>query len=241
MEKKKKKIEFHVHTISSKDSMLTKYLILLICKLKKIDCLAITDHNEVHFSLKNKNFFKKHNIDIIVGEEIFTSDGEIIGLYLNKRIEPNLSAIETVKEIRKQGGLVYIPHPYDEKRKKTVIIDSALKKIRKEVDFIEKHNGRNVNIDFSNKQNKIAEKYNLRKIVGSDAHTFYELGRNYCLVESYDRDKLIENIENAIFKEKKCIKFSHLNTKLVKTIKMISRGDFHGIIRIIKKKFTRGK
>lgn len=236
-----KRVEFHVHTIASKDSMLNKYLILFMCKIKKIDCVAITDHNEVFFAKSNIEFFKKHNIDVIVGEEIFTNEGEIIGLFLNKKINSNLSPEDTVREIKKQNGLVYIPHPYDLKRSKTVLSLQALERIYKDVDFIEKYNGRNVSDDFSIEQENIANKYKLRKIVGSDAHVFFEIGRNYCVVDSYERNKIIECIENAVFVEKKCIKFAHTCTKFIRLFKMIRKGDFSEIVRIIKRKVNRGE
>ena len=236
-----KKIEFHVHTKFSNDSILGLFFILMMCKFRKIDCLVITDHNEIDGAIKYKEKLLKYGIDVIVGEEIFTKDGEIIGLFLNKKIEPYLSAVDTVKRIRKQKGLVYIPHPYDEKRYKTVITQEALEKISKDIDFIEIHNGRNISEVFSNKQNEMADKYNLRKIVGSDAHTFYELGRNYCLVNSYEKAELISNIENAIFNKKKCIRLAHQNTKLARFIKIIGKGDFNELYRIINRKCKRKK
>jgi len=234
-----KKIEFHVHTIYSKDSLQTFPFMLLACKLKKIDCLAITDHNEIKGAIIYQKKFKKYNIDVIVGEEIFTKDGEIIGLYLNKKIEPGLSAIETVNEIRKQSGLVYIPHPYDLKRIKTVLKSNALDLIKNDVDFIECHNGRNIDKEFSTKQNEIAEKYSKIKIVGSDAHTSCELGRNYVLVDKYSRNTLKEDVENGTLVKAKYKIFSHFITKIDKTLKMIFKGDFYGIYRIIKRKIGR--
>ena len=235
------KVEFHVHSSASKDSILNKYFILMMAKMRKIDCIAITDHNEVKFALNNKAFFEKHNLAVIVGEEIFTEDGEVIGLFLNKKIEPMKSAKDTIKEIKKQGGFVYIPHPYDEKRVETVLSEKVLQDIVNDVDLIEKHNGRNVSKDFSLMQEQIAEKYNLRKITGSDAHTFYELGRNYCLVDSFERDKLLKSIDNCVFHEKNCLKIAHQNTKFVKLFKMLMRGDIDGIFRIINRKFKKRK
>lgn len=236
-----KKIEFHIHTIASKDSLQNKYFLLFMCKLRKIDCIAITDHNEIYYAQKNKCFFEKHGLDVIVGEEIFTKDGEIIGLFLSDKILPNLSAKETVNEIKKQGGLVYIPHPYDEKRAGTVLSNSSLEKIKKYVDFMEVHNGRNYSSFFSDKQDEITQKYGFIPIVGSDAHTFYEVGRNYCVVDSIDKETLKHSIKKASLIKNKCIKFAHVNTKFVKLIKMLMKGDFYGITRIVNKKIKRGK
>lgn len=236
-----KKIECHVHTIASKDSIQTKYPMLLMCKLKKIDCLAITDHNEIWYAQKHKNFFKKHNIDIIIGEEIFTSEGEIIGLFLTKKIEPGLTAKETIKLIKEQGGMVYIPHPYDPNREKTVLDRKIIEENIKKIDFIEGHNGRNICTKTSEKQLEIVSDLSARMINGSDAHTFYELGRNFCYIDSYEKEHFIRNIEKANFHKSKCIKLAHINTKIVKILKMITKGDINGIIRIIKRKIKKRK
>lgn len=230
------KAEFHIHTTYSKDSILNKYFLFLICKLKKISCIAITDHNEVAGALKYKDFFEKHSIKVIVGEEIFTEDGEIIGLYLTEKILPNLSVEETIQEIRKQNGLVYIPHPYDEKRYKTVLKLEKLEKIVEQVDFIECHNGRNVKESYSERQNELAEKYNLRKIIGSDAHTFYEVGRNYCLVNSINRENIKNEIEHSTFHKSRCVKLAHQNTKVARIIKIIKGGKWNELSGIINKK-----
>ena len=235
------KAEFHVHTRYSKDSILNKFFILIMCKIKKIKLLAITDHNEIKGALKYVDFLKKYNIDVIVGEEIMTNCGEIIGLYLNQKIEPGLSADETIKLIKEQDGLVYIPHPYDEKRYKTVLKEEEIKKNKKEIDFIEVHNGRNIKNDFSIKQNQIAEKYNLRKIIGSDAHTFFELGRNYILLEYTGKENLKKSVENGEIYKANCINLAHLCTKVARLIKILEKGDLNGLYRIVIKRCKRKK
>ena len=237
---RKYKTEFHIHTRYSKDSILSYWVLLLIAKRKKIDTLVITDHNEVDGALKYKEKFKKHNIEIIVGEEIFTKKGEIIGLNLKKKIEPNLTPKQTIKEIRKQGGLVYVPHPYDEKRYKTVLVESEIEKNKDEIDFIEVHNGRNIDRQFSIEQNEIAENYNLRKIIGSDAHTFFELGRNYILTDKQiTSDSILENYKNVEFVKNDCINFAHTWTRFARIITMIGKGDFGELFRVINRKCKR--
>lgn len=236
------KSEFHIHTRASKDSILPFWLLLLIAKLKKIDTLVITDHNEIWGAQKCKEKFKKHNIEVIVGEEIFTNKGEIIGLNLKNKIEPDLSPNQTIKEIRNQNGVVYVPHPYDEKRYKTVLVESEIEKNRNQIDFIEVHNGRNISKKFDIKQNEIAEKYNLCKIIGSDAHTFFELGRNNVLTENKITEQtILENYKNVKFVQKECIGFAHKWTKLARILTMIGKGDFRGLFGIINKKCRRKK
>lgn len=225
--------EFHIHTKASHDSMLSRSWLLLACKLRKIKCIAITDHNEVSFALKNKEYFKRHGIEVIVGEEIFTREGEIIGLFLNKRIEPGLSAIETVTRIREEDGLVYIPHPYDEKRYKTVLTEEALKNVAKLADFCEAHNGRNIRREYSVRQDAIAGKYHLIKVVGSDAHSFFEIGRNYCEIEKCDKESLRDELKKAELTKSRCLGIFHFHTKCVRAYRLILKGDFCGLFRAV--------
>lgn len=234
------KIEFHVHTRYSSDSILNKYFILLMCKIKKIAGIAITDHNEIKGALKYKKFLEKHKVNVIVGEEIFTTEGEIIGLFLKEKIEPFLSPKETIKQIREQSGLVYIPHPYDIKRKKSVLKEQYIQQFSNQIDLIEVHNGRNISNDYSTKQKNIADRYNILSIIGSDAHTFFELGRNYVTFENtISKENLRESIKNAKFVTKECIGFSHIYTKYIKLLKMLLRGDINGLYRVINRRCKR--
>lgn len=233
--------EFHVHTRYSHDSILNKYLILIMCKIKKIELLAITDHNEIEGAKKYKRFLNKHNIEVIVGEEIMTKSGEIIGLYLNEKIDANLSAGETISLIKKQGGLVYLPHPFDKKRHRTVLDEKEQLKYKEYFDFVEIHNGRNISEEFDVEQEKIQRKLGACAIVGSDSHTFFELGRNYIEVEYRGKEALLESIKEANFVTKSCCKFAHPMTKIARLIKLVEKGDIDGIIRIVEKKFKRGK
>ncbi len=218
------KTEFHIHTRFSKDSLLTGPFLLLMCKFRKIKCIAITDHNELKGALSYRNSFEKKGIRVIPGEEIFSKDGEIIGLFLKERIEPGMSAEKTAKEIKKQGGMVYIPHPYDEKRYKTVIKEDALQRIIGDVDIIEVHNGRNVSPAFSEKQKEIQSMYGKTACVGSDAHTFFEIGRNYAKLSSVEKDELLKALETAEFTERKCLFLSHKWTIVAKLLKRFGRG-----------------
>ena len=240
--KKKYKTEFHIHTNYSKDSILSYFMLLVMLKIKKINTIAITDHNEINGALKYKNKLEKHHINVIVGEEIFTTKGEIIGLNLKEKINPNLTPKQTIKEIKRQKGLVYIPHPYDEKRYKTVLTEEEIKKNKADIDFIEIHNGRNITEKFSKKQEEITKKYELRAIIGSDAHTFFELGRNVVITSNLlTQQTLLENYKEVKFIKKRCINFSHTCTKYIRIIKMLFRGDINGIYRIINQKFKRKK
>ena len=235
------KAEFHIHTKYSKDSILCTTFLYIMCKLRNIEVIAITDHNEIAGAQRIKEKFQKKGIEVIVGEEILTKDGEIIGLYLTEKIQPNLSIEETINLIKKQNGIVYLPHPYDEKRRKTVLIPQKQEENKNKIDLIEIHNGRNIVKEYSTKQKEIQEKLNIRKVIGSDAHTFLEIGRNYIIMEKPNRNTLLKNIENGEFITKKCLIIAHFITKFAKGIKLIRSGDINGLFGIIKKKCSRKK
>ena len=236
------KVEFHVHTKYSLDSYLDKYMLLIMCKIKGIDCIAITDHNEIEGAFCYKTFLEKHGVLVIVGEEIFTKKGEVIGLFLTEKIEPNMSVNDTIKAIKRQEGLVYVPHPYDTKRKKSVLDKAEIEAHFSEIDMIEVHNGRNIIPDFSEKQNSIANHLNICKVIGSDAHVFFELGRNYVELEYFATSiDLSKNLSQAKFHKKPCLLLAHQITKIVKGLKILFSGGPYELFRVVYKKFKKKK
>jgi hypothetical protein len=155
--------------------------IIKSCKDRGINCIALTDHNELAGAIEME---KSGIFRVIAGEEVKTADGEIIGLFLKEKIRAGLSAEETVKEIKTQGGLVYIPHPFS-KWRRTKLKFSALEKIKNDIDIIEVFNSRN----FFRTDNLKAEEYalenNITMAVGSDSHITCELGSCYVEVEDF--------------------------------------------------------
>ena len=237
----KMKVEVHTHTKYSHDSMLNKWFYLIMMKLKGINVVAITDHNEIKGAIEYRCFLQKFNISVIIGEEIFTEKGEVIGLFLQSKIEPGLSVRETLLEIKKQGGVVYIPHPYDEKRHKTVLPETEISKNVDLIDVIEIHNGRNEKKYFSNKQLSIANQFSdIYQLVGSDAHTFIELGRNYNIIKAFNTpQEFIQNLKDVKHIKKECIQISHTITKLVRLFILLRKGKYYEIYRIIYKRFRK--
>lgn len=178
---------------------------------------------------------------MIVGEEIMTSSGEVIGLYLNEEIPAGLSCDETIDRIISQGGVVYVPHPYDEKRYKTVLCEDCISSNSHRIDCMECYNGRNVDENYGIQQTRIANKYGLIKVVGSDAHTLMEIGRNYMEVKSVplNSSEFRDVIKSCNFHTKPCIKLAHKVTKCAKLIKMIVKGNFNEIHRVINRKIKK--
>ncbi|MFD9624841.1 PHP domain-containing protein [Peribacillus muralis] len=238
----KKKVELHTHTLYSHDSLLNKYLYLIMLKLRKINIVAITDHNEIKGAIIFKKFLEKYNIEVIIGEEIFTDKGEIIGLFITERIEAGLTPRSTMEEIKKQGGVVYIPHPYDEKRYKTVLKEEEIKNNIDLIDVIEVHNGRNIKPEYSERQLKIALKYKKIKSVGSDAHTFIELGRNYNIMDEFcNKEEFLISLNTASNIQKPCLKIAHKITKITRVVKMLRRGQFDELSRTINRRIRKRK
>jgi predicted metal-dependent phosphoesterase TrpH len=182
------KIDLHTHSTSSPDGGISIDQYLRAIDDELLDCIAITDHNRIdvaeklHKSLGNK---------IIVGEEISSLAGDIVGLFLTSAIRPGLSLIDTIHAIKSQGGIVYIPHPFEtirkglKKRDLNDIIDS--------VDIVETYNGRAM---IQNKGPQAAVWAKLHKkpsAASSDAHGIKGLGSTFTSVKKIpDANNLIE-------------------------------------------------
>jgi len=234
------RLECHVHTKYSIDSFQFHWLLYIMCRIKKINYIAITEHNRIDGAKAFDQYCRRHGgkVKVIVGEEIMTAEGEIIGLFIDELVKPFLSVEETIMEIKKQNGIVYIPHPYDLKRERTVLKESAIKKYSNLFDAIEIHNGRNASKEYDGKQMALSKKYNIMPIVGSDAHTFFEIGRNYLVMP--DVDVTVDNfkieLQKATFVCSECLYVAHYVTKLVKGIKKIKQGEFYELYRLVFRK-----
>ena len=237
------KIELHVHTKYSHDSILPFWLLYLKCRICKIDYIAITEHNNIAGAKAFKKYCEQrgNKVNVIIGEEIMTNSGEIIGLFLKENIPSGLSPENTINNILKQGGIVYIPHPYDKKREKTVLLERYISENKEKIHCMEIYNGRNISNEYGRKQEQLAQKYNINGVIGADAHTFFEIGRNYMLVNIRPNSAInfLKAIENKNIKMSKCLNFCHYITKIDKMINFIRKGDIDGFCRIINKKFRK--
>lgn len=174
------RIDLHTHSYGSPDGSLKArdYQTLL----SRLDYIAITDHGTVKAAQHIKTELGEQGKRIIVGEEIKTTDGEIIGLYLKKTIPQGLSPQATVAAIRTQGGLVYVPHPFETVR--SGISEASLEKIIADVDIIEVWNGRAVFQNRAELAVKWSTRHNLAAAASSDAHGVYGWGRTYSIIHT---------------------------------------------------------
>ena len=108
------KVDLHTHSEDSHDGGITQQQYMKALDKNLLDYIAVTDHNSIDFATRLKSELGER---IIVGEEIMSSAGEIIGLYLSKVVMAGLTPRETIRQIKDQNGLVYIPHPFETIRK----------------------------------------------------------------------------------------------------------------------------
>ncbi|MDO8490700.1 MAG: PHP domain-containing protein [Dehalococcoidia bacterium] len=169
------KADLHLHTTSSRDSAVTPELLIARCKETGINCVAVTDHNAIEGALALK---KTAPFTIIVGEEIRTTHGEIIGYFLSERIPRGLSPEETISRIKGQGGLVCVPHPTDRFRP-SALDPKSLQAVLPQVDIIEVFNARTPLSRDQKKARLLAQNNGLLASAGSDSHTPGEIGNAY--------------------------------------------------------------
>lgn len=131
------KVDFHTHSTASPDGSIKAAQYKQLLDSGRLDAIAVTDHNRIDFALALQ---QELGSKIIVGEEIMTTEGEIIGLFLKELVPAKLSPLETVQAIKKQGGLVYIPHPFETVRKG--LQAKSLAAITDYIDIMEVYNGR---------------------------------------------------------------------------------------------------
>lgn len=168
------KVDLHTHSTASPDGGISIDQYQKAIDDKLLDVIAVTDHNHIDFALRLKKLLGEH---IIVGEEIMTSEGEIIGLYLEKAIKPGLIPQETIRQIKEQKGLVYIPHPFETVRHglHPRIIDELIDQI----DIIEIYNGRTFAQNRSTQAVIWAKLNHVIGVASSDAHGQRGLGKTY--------------------------------------------------------------
>ena len=176
------RVDLHVHTCFSEDCVTDLEAVVGACRRAGLGAVAVTDHNTVEGA---HALAQVAPFPVIVGEEIKTTDGEIIGLFLSESVPRGLSPGETIGAIRAQGGVVYVPHPLDRVRRSPLGLDS-LTAILHEVDALEIFNAR-VTLQGDNRRARLlAEAHGLPGGAGSDAHTAREIGRAYVQMPLFD-------------------------------------------------------
>jgi hypothetical protein len=165
--------DLHCHTAHSKDCLLEPARLLEICRRRAIGRIAITDHNTIQGA---RAVFALDPHRVIVGEEIMTSRGELLGYFVKEEVPPGLSPEETIRILRAQGALISVSHPFDGLRA-GAWAEADLEPILALVDALEVFNARVARDGANRKAAAMARRAGLAGTAGSDAHSALEVGR----------------------------------------------------------------
>jgi predicted metal-dependent phosphoesterase TrpH len=168
------RVEFHTHTHHSYDCDMRPEKILQIAIDKKLDAIVINDHDTIKGGLECKKLNTNKNLEVIIGAEIKTDIGDITGIFLKEEIISR-HYLDVITEIKNQGGLVILNHPFVGHKLNDVNFNGF--------DLIEGYNGR-LNKGLNEKAVELAKKLNKPIVSGSDAHTYGEIGNCYTEFES---------------------------------------------------------
>jgi predicted metal-dependent phosphoesterase TrpH len=217
------RVLLHCHTEYSSDATLKLAELGPALQAAGIGVVAITDHNTIE-GAQQLQASKPEWLNVIVGEEITTAQGDLIGLFLTERVEPNLPLLDTIMAIRGQGGVVMVPHPFDRVRRRSLgqaVVESYLDKI----DLFETYNARCLWPGDNQAAAAFARENSLVAVAGSDAHTAAEVGNAVCVMAPFaDRAGFLHNLTGARLVTKAANPLAHLSSVANKWRK---RGDKH--------------
>ncbi len=191
---KRIKVDLHVHTCYSHDCLLSLEDLVAAAVRRGLGALAVLDHNEIEGALA---LSKRAPFPVIVGEEVYTAEGEVAGLFLQERVPPGLSLEQAIARIKEQGGLLYIPHPFDRYRS-SALGEPALMRILDQVDVIEVLNARALYQADNEKAMQFAGAHGIPGGAGSDGHTPGEIGQAYVEMEPFvGKDDFLRSLSQA--------------------------------------------
>lgn len=194
------RVEFHCHTIYSKDSLTPPRDLVAACRRKGIDRVVVTDHNTIAGARAAQAIDPEL---VIVGEEIMTTRGEILAAFVSEEIQKGLTPQEAIRRLKEQGAFISVSHPFDEWRSGHWQEEDLLE-ILPEVDAIEVFNSRCVLPRFNRRAQQLAEERQLAGTVGSDAHAAFELGQSLLVLEPFkSADELRKVIRRGVPKVKR--------------------------------------
>jgi predicted metal-dependent phosphoesterase TrpH/glycosyltransferase involved in cell wall biosynthesis len=190
--------DLHMHTDHSNDCATPVEVLLETAKDRGMGAIAVTDHNEISGALAAREAAERDgSIKVIVGEEVKTAEqGEVIGLFIEEKIERGMTMAETIAEIRRQGGLVYVPHPFD--RLHSVPDYEHLLDLVSEIDILEVFNPRVAYSGFNEEAERFAAKYRIVPGAGSDGHVAQALGSVRIRLHDFDGpEEFLESMRSA--------------------------------------------
>jgi predicted metal-dependent phosphoesterase TrpH len=211
------KYDLHTHSKYSNDGWMEIETMVKAAMARGLSGIAVTDHNTIKGGLEAQKF-SGDDFEVIIGSEITTDRGEVIGLYLSDEILSN-QYLEVIDEIKDQDGLVLAPHPFDSLRGNGIKPDENDVNL---IDLVEILNARCFNTEYNEKAARYAEKYKLKVFAGSDAHFSWELGNAGVEIKGYDLRKALDHGDLSIFGQKS----SFVNIGLTKAVKIWRKTNF---------------
>lgn len=206
--------DLHIHSKYSFDGILEPKEIISIAAERGLDGVAVTDHNTIKGGLEAKKY-ETRDFTVIVGCEVRTQIGEVLGLFIAEEIEQrNFEAV--VAEIRKQGGITVLPHPFDRFRSPHSTITSDYLHL---IDAVETFNARCVLDRFNAKASKLALSHDKPVVGGSDAHYPYEIGLGQTITKDGNVRKAILEGSTSVVGIKSSLA-SHIRTGFLKFRRM---------------------
>ncbi|MHC1784937.1 MAG: PHP-associated domain-containing protein [Anaerolineaceae bacterium] len=211
------KVDFHCHSVYSPDSLSSLRDLEKWGRKAGLDRLVITDHNTIRGALEavrlNPEFF-------IAGEEIKTTRGELLAVYVKEEVPKNLTPQEAIRRLKKQSAFISVSHPYDEFRGWEC---SELEEMAGEIDAVEVWNSRCFTVEMNNKAGQFAREFHLGGTVGSDAHTLPEVGSSCLeLPEFNDADSLRAVIKSGVPHTKLSSPAVRMGSRFAVVVKAIS-------------------
>jgi hypothetical protein len=178
-------VDLHMHTDWSHDCSTPAAGLVDHAERIGLGAIAITDHNAFGGALEAVELARRRDLIVIPGEEVKTDDqGEVIGLFLSEEIPRGMSFADTIDAIHEQGGLVYLPHPFD--RLHAIPDPATLHRHLAEIDVLEVFNARLLRDSFNDEALRFAQKYRLLRGAGSDAHVLQGVGTGVVRMKRFD-------------------------------------------------------
>jgi predicted metal-dependent phosphoesterase TrpH/glycosyltransferase involved in cell wall biosynthesis len=189
--------DLHLHTSWSHDCQMPVEELLDHAEAEGLGAIAVTDHNVFGGALEAVEQARDRDLIVIPGEEVKTDgEGEVIGLFLREEIPRGMSFAETVAEIKQQGGIVYLPHPFD--RLHSIPSSKLLKSHLEELDVVEVYNARLLFEAYNDEALRFARKYGLTMGAGSDAHVLQGVGTGGVRMRAFDGpQEFLESLRTA--------------------------------------------
>ena len=215
-------VDLHMHTDHSSDCATPVETLLATARDAGLGAIAITDHNEVSGAFAAAEAADDFGVKVIIAEEVKTAEqGEVIGLFLKEKIDRGMTMAQTIAEIRRQGGLVYVPHPFD--RLHSVPDYEHLLDIVEDIDILEVFNPRVALTAFNEEAERFAAKYRIVPGAGSDSHVAQGLGSVMIRVHDFDGpEEFLEAMRDADIVRKK------RNLVYVQALKWLQTGGGRG-------------